>query len=219
MSGCRRKFRSTVYWTLSGVCLAMAAGLLVLLFRSYTTCDGVQRWSFVVRPISAPAMPGGYEVRFYNTVWYVHSERSVIVFHWEHYYEIYRGPLAIDPPPTFPTDWRLGSLPIGQSIYVGRWQPAGWRAFSLAYDPHAPSVNITGKGEGLLEVTIPHWAVILPLLFIGIIPFFKIWRRRKRRATVGYCAQCGYDLRASKDRCPECGRPFIRSFLPLSLDE
>jgi len=55
-----------------------------------------------------------------------------------------------------------------------------------------------------LLLCVPDWAIALT----GATTAALFWRHNKRAAPrAGLCAECGYDLRASKDRCPECGTP------------
>jgi len=58
------------------------------------------------------------------------------------------------------------------------------------------------------SIAAPLWLVVLvsgvwPVLGLG----FAIKRKRelRRRSRVGFCQKCGYDLRATPTRCPECG--------------
>lgn len=68
----------------------------------------------------------------------------------------------------------------------------------------------SGKKAGvdmLSYIRFPFWLIILLSAILPAIWFFRFRARTtQRRKEMGFCLTCGYDLRASKDRCPECGR-------------
>jgi hypothetical protein len=59
-------------------------------------------------------------------------------------------------------------------------------------------------GASWFVVAVPHW---LPALLAAIACWLSLrrWRRQQMRLRENCCAKCGYDLRATPERCPECG--------------
>jgi hypothetical protein len=66
---------------------------------------------------------------------------------------------------------------------------------------------VTVHWGGYVFVVVPHCIVVLVTLPGGCWLLVRVWRsmRAKRRRNNGHCAACGYDLRATPERCPECG--------------
>lgn len=73
--------------------------------------------------------------------------------------------------------------------------------------PHERAGFSASNQGDLTIVSFPHGALagvvaILPLIFVA-----HMARRRRQLRQSGCCSVCGYDLRASLERCPECGSP------------
>ena len=63
--------------------------------------------------------------------------------------------------------------------------------------------------RGAIFLLVPYWFVVATA---GVVPTLRLvaaarrWPGR-RWERLGLCRSCGYDLRASPGRCPECGTP------------
>jgi hypothetical protein len=122
-------------------------------------------------------------------------------------------------------DWNQ-THPAGTFV---RWN----RGPSLLAGDHFPSINVDateveldhlgffigqysvpGMMGGSVDfivhiVDIPLWSLFMLLAALPAVRLLVRTNRlrRCRREANGLCPICGYDLRASKERCPECGTP------------
>lgn len=88
------------------------------------------------------------------------------------------------------------SIP-GYGVWEG-WK-YDWGNFQVAHLDYKPPEIYRGY-----SITIPWWSVAIALLAAPAVRLVR-FIMRGRRTSHGLCAVCGYDLRASPHRCPECG--------------
>jgi hypothetical protein len=77
-------------------------------------------------------------------------------------------------------------------------EPAYPRALWFVTD--VSTYGLSGKDMGRVGLVVPDWFFVVTT---SALPTIWFWKRRSRPR--GFCLHCGYDLRATPDRCPECG--------------
>jgi hypothetical protein len=96
---------------------------------------------------------------------------------------------------------------VWESEAPGGYSKMGW--------PTESSLNRLGFGVSTWHTSLHSmYSAVAPAWFLAIVSATlpSVWamreynrRREARRAGMGQCPRCGYDLRATPDRCPECG--------------
>ena len=112
--------------------------------------------------------------------------------------------------------WRLYDHSVsasdGSACYVRSYGPVftahpsdrlRWHTFLgfvIAHGAHGlvPDSALTANR---LTICVPFWFIAAAT---AALPAARLIRRLRRHRP-GHCQRCGYDLRATPDRCPECG--------------
>jgi hypothetical protein len=56
----------------------------------------------------------------------------------------------------------------------------------------------------MVLIILPSWSIAAALVVLPCV-WLARWRRLRIAGIRDLCPACGYDLRATPDRCPECG--------------
>ena len=181
--------------------LILCAAAAVLWVRGYVVVDVVDVPRYVVTPEHADSF-----------TYRLSSGRGVVALNVER------------ERTTWAAKVRVGSMRTQRRLFHVTLKPDQFRLQArtlwqkLGFNAHAwqGPLNLgafTHGMRGVFNVQRSEWGVRLPYWLIvpatGVPPVLYLrrlvtWRRRSR-VRRGLCGRCGYDLRASTGRCPECG--------------
>jgi hypothetical protein len=119
-------------------------------------------------------------------------------------------------------DHGVGVFSTGGRILF--WHATGQGSPGFMHLAHSPPIELLRPptqglyssryriGFGTTSKDGPHWrqlylphVIVAMLTLVAPIRWWQLRARERRRSSLGKCRACGYDLRATPERCPECG--------------
>jgi hypothetical protein len=207
--------RRRLLGVLSLLSLILCVGTVMLWVRSYWVADRltIQRGHYrQARSGDEDAEMSPYrgQVAAYG----IQINRGSIVVHVERSVELFLGPENLRD---WKQDWPEGTLVMWDrdeaytaSVPFGVFNIVNESDVLDRFGFFFGTADRTGISSfidfRLTEASVPAWSVVMLLAIPPAVRLVRFVRSRRRNAT-GLCPSCGYDLRATPDRCPECGTP------------
>jgi hypothetical protein len=178
------RFSTISRWTVRCVTVASIGAALILIsaawLRSRWRCDEIWRRSGADM-LQFDSSSGSLGLAFYH---YFNNERC----------------LAKPTMRPTPAIWGLLTEPKPLAL-----RPSGnHRGFRSHFDLGG-FVCASGSNQSVRGwyVIAPWWSVWMPMAIVTVLAGMRL--RPTKQPRLGFCLTCGYDLRATPDRCPECG--------------
>jgi hypothetical protein len=178
--------------------LLLCVATIALWLRSYWIGDQWYRSQWTIEPTPGSA---GIRLKHELAAWLISGSGGLAVeVRLQDFHRPVANPAATQPRPPNVDEWSWATVRPPEYPSAGS-ADTFWRRLGFGHWVSRYGLGYVGTSR---RVWAPSWFVTL-LFALGPTVWVVRRVRSRRRSGQGLCPVCGYDLRATPERCPECG--------------